>query len=258
MEACLSGYLVIISKTYIFHPLKMYLCTNKAMQKINIAIDGYSGCGKSSTAKNVAAKLGYKFIDSGAMYRAVTHYFQTNDVDLKSKSEVKKALEQIEIDFLFNKDTLKYETLLNEQNVEDVIRSMKVSKGVSQVATIKEVRIAMVEQQQLMGKDKGVVMDGRDIGSVVFPDAELKIFMKADQKVRAKRRQKELKIKGEDVPLESILHNFEARDRIDTTREESPLVQVADAVVIDTSHMAFDEQVQKVLNLAKKKMGREL
>lgn len=228
------------------------------MQKINIAIDGYSGCGKSSTAKNVAAKLGYKFIDSGAMYRAVTHYFQTNDVDLKSKSEVKKALEQIEIDFLFNKDTLKYETLLNEQNVEDVIRSMKVSKGVSQVATIKEVRIAMVEQQQLMGKDKGVVMDGRDIGSVVFPDAELKIFMKADQKVRAKRRQKELKIKGEDVPLESILHNFEARDRIDTTREESPLVQVADAVVIDTSHMAFDEQVQKVLNLAKKKMGREL
>lgn len=228
------------------------------MQKINIAIDGYSGCGKSSTAKNVAAKLGYKFIDSGAMYRAVTHYFQTNDVDLKSKSEVKKALEQIEIDFLFNKDTLKYETLLNEQNVEDVIRSMKVSKGVSQVATIKEVRIAMVEQQQLMGKDKGVVMDGRDIGSVVFPDAELKIFMKADQKVRAKRRQKELKIKGEDVPLESILHNFEARDRIDTTREESPLVQVADAVVIDTSHMAFDEQVQKVLNLAKEKMGREL
>lgn len=228
------------------------------MQKINIAIDGYSGCGKSSTAKNVAAKLGYKFIDSGAMYRAVTHYFQTNDVDLKSKSEVKKALEQIEIDFLFNKDTLKYETLLNEQNVEDVIRSMKVSKGVSQVATIKEVRIAMVEQQQLMGRDKGVVMDGRDIGSVVFPDAELKIFMKADQKVRAKRRQKELKIKGEDVPLESILHNFEARDRIDTTREESPLVQVADAVVIDTSHMAFDEQVQKVLNLAKEKMGREL
>lgn len=228
------------------------------MQKINIAIDGYSGCGKSSTAKNVAAKLGYKFIDSGAMYRAVTHYFQTNDVDLKSKSEVEKALEQIEIDFLFNKDTLQYETLLNEQNVEDVIRSMKVSKGVSQVATIKEVRIAMVEQQQLMGKDKGVVMDGRDIGSVVFPDAELKIFMKADQKVRAKRRQKELKIKGEDVPLESILHNFEARDRIDTTREESPLVQVADAVVIDTSHMAFDEQVQKVLNLAKKKMGREL
>lgn len=228
------------------------------MQKINIAIDGYSGCGKSSTAKNVAATLGYKFIDSGAMYRAVTHYFQTNDVDLKSKSEVEKALEQIEIDFLFNKDTLQYETLLNEQNVEDVIRSMKVSKGVSQVATIKEVRIAMVEQQQLMGKDKGVVMDGRDIGSVVFPDAELKIFMKADQKVRAKRRQKELKIKGEDVPLESILHNFEARDRIDTTREESPLVQVADAVVIDTSHMAFDEQVQKVLNLAKKKMGREL
>lgn len=226
------------------------------MQKINIAIDGYSGCGKSSTAKNVAATLGYKFIDSGAMYRAVTHYFQTYDVDLKSKSEVEKALEQIEIDFLFNKDTLKYETLLNEQNVEDVIRSMKVSKGVSQVATIKEVRIAMVEQQQLMGKDKGVVMDGRDIGSVVFPDAELKIFMKADQKVRAKRRQKELKIKGEDVPLESILHNFEARDRIDTTREESPLVQVADAVVIDTSHMAFDEQVQKVLNLAKEKMGR--
>lgn len=227
------------------------------MQKINIAIDGYSGCGKSSTAKIVAARLGYKFIDSGAMYRAVTHFFQDYGVNLIKQTEVEKALEQIEIDFVFNPKTNNYETLLNEQNVESVIRGMKVSKDVSQVAAIKEVRKAMVAQQQMMGKNKGVVMDGRDIGSVVFPDAELKIFMKAASEVRAKRRQKELKEKGEDVGLEEIIKNFEDRDEIDTTRAESPLIQVEDAVVIDTSDMGFDEQVNKVLNLAKERIDQK-
>lgn len=235
----------------------MYLCANKSMQKINIAIDGYSGCGKSSTAKVVAARLGYKFIDSGAMYRAVTHYFQTHNIRLDDREEVERALSYIEIDFVFNAKSGKYETLLNEQNVEHVIRSMKISEGVSQVAAIKEVRTAMVQEQQKMGEKKGVVMDGRDIGSVVFPNAELKIFMKADAKVRAKRRQEELEAKGEEVPLADIVRNFEDRDLMDTTRKESPLVQVEDAVVIDTSNMAFEEQVQKVLNLAMGKIDQK-
>ncbi len=235
----------------------MYLCANKGMQRINIAIDGYSGCGKSSTAKVVAARLGYTFIDSGAMYRAVTHYFQTHNIRLDDVGEVEKALGDIEIDFVFKSQSKQYETLLNKQNVEQVIRSMKISEDVSQVAAIKEVRAAMVRKQQKMGEEKGVVMDGRDIGSVVFPNAELKIFMKADSKVRAKRRQEELKAKGEEVPLVDIVRNFEDRDLRDTTRKESPLVQVADAVVMDTSNMAFEEQVQKVLNLAIGKINQK-
>lgn len=224
------------------------------MRKINIAIDGLSGCGKSSTAKRVAKELGYKFIDTGAMYRAVTLYMMDHQVDLESTDEVKAALANIQIDFRFNPKTSKNETFLNTQNVEEAVRSMRVANYVSEMAAIKAVRVAMVAQQQEMGKQTGVVMDGRDIGSVVFPDAELKLFMTASTEVRAKRRQMELAEKGEMVELNEIMENLESRDRIDSTRAESPLIKVDDAIEIDTSHLTFDEQVQKVLDLARQRI----
>lgn len=227
------------------------------MAKINIAIDGLSGCGKSSTAKAVAKALGYKFIDTGAMYRAVTLYVLNEAVDLTSKESVVQALEQITIDFRYNQESQKNETFLNGQNVEEEIRSMRVAGNVSQVAAIKEVRVAMVAQQQQMGKDKGVVMDGRDIGSVVFPEAELKLFMTASTEVRAKRRQAELREKGEEVALDEIMKNLEERDRIDSTRDESPLIKVEDAMEVDTSNLLFEEQVQKVLDLALQRIEAE-
>lgn len=227
------------------------------MAKINIAIDGLSGCGKSSTAKAVAKTLGYKFIDTGAMYRAVTLYALNNTVDLASKEAVIQALENINIDFRYNQESQKNETFLNGQNVEEEIRSMRVAGSVSQVAAIKEVRVAMVAQQQQMGKERGVVMDGRDIGSVVFPDAELKLFMTASTKVRAERRQAELREKGEEVALEEIMKNLEERDRIDSTRDESPLIKVEDAIEVDTSNLMFEEQVQKVLDLALQRIEAE-
>jgi len=221
------------------------------MKKIVIAIDGYSGCGKSSTAKEVAKELQYKFIDSGAMYRAVTLYFIRNYVDLKNEQEVKDTLPEVGIDFRFNPKLGKNETFINEENVEDEIRKMYVSALVSPVSAIKAVRVAMVAQQQEMGEEKGVVMDGRDIGSVVFPDAELKIFMTATDKARAKRRYLELKALGEEVALEEITENFKSRDLQDTSRKESPLIKVNDAIEIDTSDLEFSDQVQQVLNLAK-------
>ncbi|MGW8122037.1 (d)CMP kinase [Roseivirga echinicomitans] len=224
------------------------------MRKINIAIDGFSGCGKSSTAKEVAKRLAYKFIDSGAMYRAVTLYMLQNKVDIKNEAEVLKALDVITIDFRHNPGTGKSETFLNGVCVEEEIRKMYVSESVSPVAAIKAVRVAMVAQQQEMGKHRGVVMDGRDIASVVFPDAELKIFMKASDEARAKRRQMELEEKGEKASLEEIVKNFRERDLQDSTREESPLIQVPEAIVIDTSEMEFEVQVNKVLTLAKEKI----
>lgn len=225
------------------------------MKKINIAIDGFSGCGKSSTAKAVARVLDYKFIDTGAMYRAVTLYFLRNEVDLTSGTAVADALDQITIDFRPNKELGKSETFLNQQNVEEEIRKMYVSEMVSPVSAIKAVRVAMVAQQQGMGKDRGVVMDGRDIASVVFPDAELKVFMKATDEARAKRRLKELEEKGESVSLEEIARNFRERDEQDSTRKESPLIQVPEAIVIDTSDLEFEDQVQKVLALAEERMA---
>ncbi len=224
------------------------------MGKINIAIDGLSGCGKSSTAKAVAKELGYKFIDTGAMYRAVTLYFLDEGVDLNSQEAVDKALDRLKIDFRYNTDFKKNETFLNQQNVEEVIRSMRVAQSVSQVASIKPVRVAMVAQQREMGKHRGVVMDGRDIGSVVFPDAELKVFMTASTKVRAERRQQELEQKGQFVALNEIIENLKERDRIDSSREESPLIKVEDAIEIDTSNLKFEEQVEKVLVLAKQRL----
>ena len=222
------------------------------MKKIVIAIDGYSGCGKSSTAKVVAEKLQYKFIDSGAMYRAVTLYFLQNKIDLENLPQVKAALGQIKIDFRFNAEKQKSETLLNGELVEDEIRQMYVSEMVSPVAAIKEVRVAMVAQQQAMGSDKGVIMDGRDIGSVVFPSAELKIFMTATDKARARRRFLELEELGAKTSEAEIAANFRSRDAQDSSRKESPLIKVADAIEIDTSNLQFDEQVDLVLGLANK------
>jgi len=227
------------------------------MSKINIAIDGLSGCGKSSTAKAVAKALHYKFIDTGAMYRAVTLYFIQNDIDLTNHDQVMQALSEIQIDFEFNQKSQKNETILNQQNVEEEIRKMDVSQKVSPVSAIKEVRVAMVAQQQEMGKYRGVVMDGRDTGSVVFPDAELKVFMTASTEIRAKRRKEELAAKGEIVDLKDIIENLESRDHQDSTRAESPLIKVEDAIEIDTSDLKFENQVQKVLDLAISHLEKE-
>lgn len=225
------------------------------MQKIVIAIDGYSGCGKSSTAKAVAQILGYTYIDSGAMYRAATLHFLNNHVVLSNPKELNKFLESLEISFHLNPDNGKQETYLNGLNVEDEIRSMRVSDYVSEVSKIKEVRIELVTQQQKMGKKKGVVMDGRDIGTVVFPSAELKVFMSADLNIRAERRQKELLERGELVALEKIVQNLAERDQVDTTRKESPLRKAEDAVELDTSLLEFEDQVNQIVSFAKEKIG---
>jgi cytidylate kinase len=220
------------------------------MPKIVIAIDGYSSCGKSTTAKAVAARMGYGYIDTGAMYRAVSLYFIQERVSLFSPIEVTAALEKIHITFKHNTRTGKNETYLNGLNVEEEIRKMYISNIVSEVSAIPEVRWAMVAQQQKMGRRRGLVMDGRDIGTKVFPDAEVKVFMTADTYTRAKRRQQELLAKGELVNLQDIINNLEKRDHIDTTRAESPLVQAPDAELLDTSHMTIEEQVDWVIELA--------
>lgn len=225
-----------------------------AVQKIIIAIDGYSSCGKSTTAKHVAANLGYGYIDTGAMYRAVTLYFLEHSITFTNPKEVEKALQNIVISFHHNSKTNENETFLNGVNVEKEIRKMYISDQVSEVSAIAEVRHDMVAQQQKMGKRKGIVMDGRDIGTRVFPEAELKIFMTADLNLRAYRRQQELFAKKQLVNLEDIINNLLHRDHIDTTRKESPLVQAADSFLIDTSYMTVDEQVEMVVNLAQTRM----
>ena len=224
------------------------------MKKIVIAIDGNSGCGKSSTAKALARKLKYIYIDTGAMYRAVTLFFIEHNVDLKNDLDVQEALKQIDISFQYNIDTGKNETFLNGKNVERDIRQMEVSNLVSPVSEISRVRRKLVEQQRRMGKDKGVVMDGRDIGTVVFPDAELKIYMTADLEVRAMRRQKELMESNTRVDLDKVINNLKNRDSIDSSRDDSPLKKADDAYEIDTSNLTFDEQVNQILDLIKEKV----
>lgn len=223
------------------------------LRKLVIAIDGYSACGKSSTAKEVSNVLGYRYIDTGAMYRAVTLFFLEQHIALTNPKEISKALEQIHVSFKVNSKNVT-ETYLNGLSVEKVIRSMRVSEMVSQVSAIKDVRVAMVEQQRRMGREKAVVMDGRDIGTVVFPNAELKLFMKADILVRAFRRQKELLDRDQMVDLDDVLENILQRDQIDTTRAESPLRQADDAITMDTTHISFDEQVDEVVRMALGKM----
>ena len=219
------------------------------MQKIIIAIDGYSSCGKSTTAKAVAKHLGFAYIDTGAMYRAVTLYFLQNHVSFTNPKDIQKALEQISIEFRRSAEG-RNETYLNGLNVEDEIRKLYIANQVSEVSAIAEVRHAMVEQQRKMGRKRNVVMDGRDIGTVVFPDAELKVFMTADPLIRAQRRQQELFEKGEVLGLEEILANIQKRDLIDTTRQESPLRQASGALLVDTSFMTLDEQIEHICLLA--------
>lgn len=230
-----------------------YMAQNENSKTIIIAIDGYSGCGKSSTAKTVASRLGYAYINTGAMYRAVTLYFYRQKVDHFSKGQVRKALTSILLEFKFDEKTKTSHIYLNGENVESLIQQMHISERVSDVSTIAEVRHFLVAQQRLMGTKKGIVMDGRDIGTVVFPDAELKVFMTAQVPVRALRRQKELEGLGQQVELSEIIANLEKRDLIDSTREESPLRKSDDAIEIDTTELEFDQQVEKVLELIPKK-----
>ncbi len=228
------------------------------MQKITIAVDGYSSCGKSTTAKKVAARLGYSYIDTGAMYRAVTLYFHQHLITLTNEKEINNALNNINIEFRRNAKDGRNETFLNGLNVEDEIRKLYIANKVSEVSTIPQVRHAMVAQQRQMGKKKGVVLDGRDIGTVVFPDAELKIFMTADPIIRANRRQIELNEKGDFVDIEEIIENIKKRDLLDTTRQESPLRRADDAIDIDTSYMTLDEQVELVCILADEALSRTI
>ncbi|ALD21658.1 (d)CMP kinase [Hymenobacter sp. DG25A] len=217
------------------------------MKLLVIAIDGYSSCGKSTTAKAVAAELGYAYIDTGAMYRAVTLYLLEHNISLEDLPRIEQALHEMHITFKRNRRTGRNEVCIDGEIREDEIRQMRISNSVSEVSVIPAVRHAMVRQQQRMGRKRGVVMDGRDIGTTVFPDAEVKIFMTADTRTRALRRQDELLAKGEEVALESIIDNLIKRDHIDSTRSESPLRRAADAVLLDTSHITIDEQVDFVL-----------
>lgn len=228
------------------------------MPKIIVAIDGYSSCGKSTTAKLVAKQLNYPYIDTGSMYRAVTLYFIQNHISSSNPKEVEVALSNIHITFRLHGASGKNDTYLNGLNVEEEIRKMYISEKVSEISAIAAVRHALVAQQQRMGRQKGIVMDGRDIGTVVFPQAELKIFMTADPNIRAQRRQLELMDKGELIGIEKILENLRHRDEIDTTRTESPLKQAEDAVYIDNSLMTLDEQVDLVVRLADEQIGLNL
>lgn len=224
----------------------MGVTTKMARENFIIAIDGFSSCGKSTVAKAVAKKLNFVFVDSGAMYRAVTLYFLRHNIDCADRDAIIKALENIHIDFIPN--TEKTQILLNGEDISEEIRQMAVSENVSEVSAIKEVRRAMVAQQQQLGERRNIVMDGRDIGTTVFPDADLKIFMTADPLIRANRRLEELSAKGETVTLEEVIDNLAHRDHIDSTREESPLRQAEDAIVLDNSHLTQAEQLGFVLS----------
>lgn len=223
------------------------------MGKITIAIDGYSSTGKSTVAKQLAKHLGYVYVDSGAMYRAVTFYAMQKGLITETdfnKEALIYQLDKINISFKFNEALGFAEVYLNGNNIEKQIRTLEVSSFVSKIAAVSEVREQLVAQQQQMGKDKGVVMDGRDIGTVVFTDAELKLFMIASAEKRATRRYNELTERGDSVTYEAVLKNVVDRDHIDTTRKDSPLVKADDAIEIDNSNMTKDEQFNKVLQLA--------
>ncbi|WP_272151539.1 (d)CMP kinase [Tenacibaculum aiptasiae] len=226
-------------------------------QKITIAIDGFSSTGKSTIAKQLAKKLGYIYVDTGAMYRAVTLYaMQKNYISDThfNPEDLIVNLDKVSLSFSFNKDLGFAEMILNNTNVEKDIRTIEVSRLVSKIATISEVRKKLVSEQQEMGKNKGIVMDGRDIGTVVFPDAELKLFMTASADKRATRRYKELLDRGDDVNYEEILHNVQERDRIDSTREDSPLVMADDAVEFDNSDMGLEEQFERIMSLVNRNL----
>ena len=224
------------------------------MKKINIAIDGHSACGKSTTANAMAKFLGYRYVDSGAMYRAVTLYFIKNNITITNPKSVDKALEGIVISFELNSKTGESDTFLNGLRVENEIRLMEVTEAVSEVSALTPVRKAMVKQQKKFAKRGGVIMEGRDIGTVVLPDAELKIFMTADVNVRALRRQMELLEKDQILNFDVVKRNLQRRDKIDSSREDSPLMQADDALIIDTTYLTLDEQIEEGLMLATTRM----
>lgn len=222
------------------------------MRNIVIAIDGFSGTGKSSTAKEVASSLGYTYIDSGAMYRCVARYFINHQIDFVEEEKVIKALDEILITFRFNKWLNASEILLNNQIMDHQIRLPEINEIVSQIAAQPLIRKKLVSRQQTLGLHKSIVMDGRDIGTVVFPSAALKIFMIADLDIRSVRRQKELEGQGIQVALEEIKKNLDLRDHLDTTRIDSPLIKAADAIALDSSYLTFDGQVKEIIDLANK------
>ena len=220
-------------------------------KKIVITIDGWSSCGKSTLAKQLSQKLGYLYVDSGAMYRAITLYFLRNNINWTEKKEVREALKSINLEFIFNPKSNSSEIYLNGENVEYVIRDLVIAEKVSDVAAIKEVREFAVAQQQKMGLKKGIVMDGRDIGTVVFPKAELKIFMTAYNAIRVQRRFKELYEKNPNITVEEVKDNLEMRDYIDSHREVSPLRKAKDAQELDNTNLTEKEQFNKALNWVK-------
>jgi len=223
------------------------------MKRIIVAVDGYSSCGKSTFAKAIAAQLGYIFIDTGAMYRAVTLWAMRKGY-LGNPEEISAHVEEVSVSFKFNPDSGKSDVYLDGENVEKEIRGMEVSSNVSSVSAIKAVRAKLVSLQQQMGRNKGVVMDGRDIGTVVFPDAEIKLFMTASVKVRAERRYLELKEKGDNVSMDEIIKNVTERDHLDETREESPLRRADDAILLDNSCMTPEEQMVWFMQLLRERI----
>jgi len=224
------------------------------MKKIIITIDGWSSCGKSTLAKQLAKSLGYVYIDSGAMYRAVTLYFLRNHIDWTNDEITLDALKNIELHFVYNDKSQQSEMHLNDENVEYLIRDLVVAEKVSEVATIGLVRTFAVEQQQKMGEGKGIVMDGRDIGTTVFPDAELKIFMTAEILVRVERRFKEMFEKNPNITIEEVKNNLEMRDYIDSNREVSPLRMASDAILLDNTSISMEEQLDFALKLVSIKL----
>lgn len=225
-------------------------------KKIIITIDGWSSCGKSTLAKQLAKELGYVYIDSGAMYRAITLYFLRNHIDWTDVKEVNAALKNINIEFIFNKKSQQSEVVLNGENVEYLIRDLVIAEKVSDVAAIKQVRSFAVSLQKGMGTKKGIVMDGRDIGTTVFPLAELKIFMVADGHVRVERRFKELYEKNPNITIEEVKNNLEMRDYIDSHREVSPLRKAVDAIELDNTMLTMQEQLEIALTLAKRLISK--
>lgn len=226
-------------------------------QKIVIAIDGYSSCGKSTLATQLAGELQYVHVDSGAMYRAITLYFLVNNVAINKKREIERALSNIHLHFLFNAASGKSSICLNDENVEQKIRSMVISEKVSEVAALEQVRNFAVQQQSELGKNKGIVMDGRDIGTTVFPDAALKIFMIADIAVRVQRRFKELLLSNKNITIEEVKHNLEMRDYADENRKISPLRKAEDARVLDNSNLTLEQQLKIALQWANEKIDIE-
>jgi cytidylate kinase len=242
-------------KEYFYQVLLFIFARIIMSKKIIVTIDGWASCGKSTLAKQLARKLGYVYVDSGAMYRAITLYFLRNHIDWTDKKEVAEALKDIQLDFHFNENTGNSDIYLNDENVEHLIRELVIAEKVSEIAAIKEVRTFAVVQQHKLGTRKGIVMDGRDIGTVVFPKAELKIFMTADNAVRVERRFKEMYEKNPNITIEEVKNNLEMRDYIDSNREVSPLRKAEDALVLDNTNLTREEQLDMALAWAKEKIG---